>query len=404
MIGRALGNLALAVAAVAVTLLLGELASRVLFPEWVPDQAERTFWAYDETLGWVNQPGRRGTHRQPDFAVQVEISSQGLRDREYPEARVPGKRRMLVLGDSFAWGYGVERPDIWHERIEARHPDWELINTGVAGYGTGQQLLYFERRGFAFHPDVVLLLLHPNDFLDNNEPFRYGYFKPTYVLRGDALELTQVPVPRLDWEARFDRYLRFHTYLLYRLYHIGEVVEAWREARAAERERPAEPTKEERAERKRKRAELSDEERAERRRRRAERREEREAAAAREPAHRSKYAVDLDLTLRLLVELRDRVAREGARFLVVSVPMPDPPRSEFAARVARAGIPLLLLDDALEGAPEPIRYPNDPHWTPYGHRLAADAVEAFLAEQGVLGSDGARSPGASPSVPDDADR
>ena len=54
MILRGLGNLGLAFAAVVLTLLLGEVASRFLFPEWVPDQAERSFWEYDALLGWVN--------------------------------------------------------------------------------------------------------------------------------------------------------------------------------------------------------------------------------------------------------------------------------------------------------------------------------------------------------------
>lgn len=399
MIRRGLGNLTLAVCAVALTLVLGEVVSRFLFPEWVPDEAERSFWEYDELLGWVNQPGRRGTHRHQDFSVGVEINDQGLRDRTYPEERVAGKERMLVLGDSFAWGYGVEQSEIWHEVLEARHAGWEIVNTGVAGYGTGQQLLYFERRGRDFHADVVVLMLHPNDFLDNNEPFRYGYFKPQYVLEGDDLELAQVPVPQLDWEARLDRYLRFHTYLLYRVYHAREVYEAWQETRRAEEREPAaaapapeakkasarrERTPEQRAERERRLANMTEEERAERERRRAQRKRQREAQAAAQPRRKSKYDVDLSLTERLLVELRDRVAEGGARLLVVAIPMPDPPRTAFAALVERAGVPLLLLDDALRDPAEPIRYANDPHWTPFGHRLAADAIEAFLAEQGIL--------------------
>jgi hypothetical protein len=399
-IGRILGNLGLAGAAVLLTLLLGEVVSRFLFPEWVPEAAERSFWEYDEALGWVNQSGRTGVHRHSDFAVDVSISDQGLRDRSYPEARTPGTRRMLVLGDSFAWGYGVEQAEIWHEVLEARHPGWEIINAGVAGYGTDQQLLYLERRGLEFEPDVVLLLLHPNDFLDNNEPFRYGYFKPHYELDGDSLRLTQVPVPQLDWEARFDRYLRFHTYLLYRVYHAPEIYEAWQEARGEAREPPpvsAKPRAPEKAvktatpepaeatsptpPKERQRAAQSDEEDAERQRKRRERRQ---RAAASRPARKSKYDVDLALTERLLRELRDQASANAAKFLVVSVPMPDPPRSRFARSVEDAGIPLLLLDAALRNPAEPIRYANDPHWTPHGHALAADAIEGFLREQAVL--------------------
>ena len=66
-----------------VGLLMLELGSRLFTPQWAPRDADRNFWAYDETLGWAHSPNQRGTFRHPDFAVDVSINSDGMRDREY---------------------------------------------------------------------------------------------------------------------------------------------------------------------------------------------------------------------------------------------------------------------------------------------------------------------------------
>jgi hypothetical protein len=352
---------------VILTLALAELASRWLFPGWIPENGSRVFWRYDELLGWSHRPGARGVHRQPDFAVEVAISPQGLRDRVYPEARTPGLCRMLVLGDSFTWGFGVEREQIWHERIEARRPEWEIVNTGVAGYATDQELLYLEKRGLALRPHVVLLLFHPNDLLENTERATSGYAKPYFELGADgALALRQVPVPEAPLRDRLDRWLHFHTYLLYRVYHPLRALESAREARA-ERAAQAEAAAEREARRRARKAGLAV-----------------ETPAAGGPAPPNKYDVDASLTLALLARI-DAVARgEGARFLVATVPMSDPPRSRLHAGLARLGIPHAGLDAAFERQRD-VRFPHDPHWTPRGNEIAATAVESFLAAEGILG-------------------
>ena len=331
---RLVANLSLLALSGVAALGLGELAARCFVPGWAPDQAYRIFWQYDPLLGWSQRPGARGTHYHEDFAVHVEISSQGLRDRVYPEARVPGTRRMLLLGDSYTFGFGVEADEIWHERIEARRSGWEMINAGVPGYGTGQELLYYQKHGRQFRPDVVLLLVHQTDFRDNNESLVYGNYKPTFVAtEGGGLELTQVPVPRLDRNLRFDSWLRSHTWFLYRLYHFSEFAEAAREERAQreqeERElRRAARAKEESAAAEPRRAKLPSnhpERVAARLARQA--KDELARQARRKP---NKFAVDQTVTERLLAQLDARVEESGARLLVVSTPMPDPPRGPFA--------------------------------------------------------------------------
>lgn len=402
MIARILGNLLLAATAVLVSLLVAEGLARFALPDWAPTESDRRFWHHDPLLGWAHRPGEAGYQVHPEFRVRVEINELGMRDGTYSESPAPGKRRILALGDSFTFGHGVERAEIFHELLEARHPDWEILNAGVSGYGTDQQWLYYRERGRELEPDVVLLVLHANDFLDSGEGIRYGYAKPLFVLENGGLELTGVPVPQSDLSLRFDRFLAERTYLLYRLYHFEEVYEGWKESREEANTSPVsappEPAKKEPAPEKRpkrtdaekqaRKAAMSEDERRARR----AARERRRVEAARKAAllRPSKYDVDLALTEALLDELQAGVRSQGAELFLVSIPMAERPRQNLEAVTARLGIPYLALDDAFAKVREPIRFENDPHWTPLGHEVAATAIERFLVDAGVIDAAPAR--------------
>lgn len=69
-----------------------------------------------------------------------------------------------------------------------------MLNLGVHGYGTDQQLRVIEEEGIKYHPDMVVLGFFVEDILRNGLAFR-DYAKPMFVLREDALVLTNSPVP-----------------------------------------------------------------------------------------------------------------------------------------------------------------------------------------------------------------
>ncbi|HEX7181543.1 MAG TPA: GDSL-type esterase/lipase family protein [Thermoanaerobaculia bacterium] len=157
--------------------------------------------AYDSLLGWSLTPGAGIRHRTSEFDVSVRINRQGFRaDREYSEKASPGILRIVGLGDSFAFGQGVEVEESYLAILERRLRNAEVINLGVPGYGVDQQLLILESRGLRYHPDLVLLGLHTPDVFRSVKRGHGAYAKPRFLLgRGGALELTNVPVPR---EAR----------------------------------------------------------------------------------------------------------------------------------------------------------------------------------------------------------
>ena len=170
-----------------------EIGVRVFFPGWLLNRGVSKFWQFDPLLGWAQRPHQRGRFENYSFSVEVATNSHGMRDSEYSLNRTE-KHRMLVLGDSFAWGYGVEQSQRFSEILEESHPDWEIINTGVNGYGTDQEYLDLRERGIAFRPDVVLLLFCFNDPENNAHAVEYGYRKPFFRVEGGKLQPRNNPV------------------------------------------------------------------------------------------------------------------------------------------------------------------------------------------------------------------
>jgi lysophospholipase L1-like esterase len=166
-----LTRLGLVVASLAVTLGLVEAALR-LGPAWsragAPDE-RAVFNPYrpDGRLGFTLNPGARVRHTNRDFSVAVAVNALGLRGAERAVARRPGTARILLLGDSFAFGWGVEQEDTfgaWIERLlAARGEPVEIWSAAVPGWSTDQHYLYLHIRGLALDPDLVVLAAGEND-------------------------------------------------------------------------------------------------------------------------------------------------------------------------------------------------------------------------------------------------
>ena len=167
---------------------------------------EFIFYEYDRYLGWKNKPLAEGSLTMPASTTMVKINSKGLRDKEYSYEKPAGTTRILVLGDSFTWGYGVETDDIFTEQLETMFDgSVDVINAGVTGYGTDQELLFLEREGIKYSPDVVVVALASNDFMFDNLHNRHGYYpKPFFTMENGQLTATNVPLPELGgdgWEG-----------------------------------------------------------------------------------------------------------------------------------------------------------------------------------------------------------
>lgn len=177
-------KLAMAGVSTLMTLLVLEAAVRVIHPMGL--HATDTYLAPVSEDGagpggkagaMLLVPNSAGRDITADFNVPVQINSHGLRDREVVYEKPPGTYRILALGDSQTFGYGVEAAESWPEVIEqtlnrsGRRA--EVINTGVPGTGTAHQLYFLEHQGWKYRPDAVVVGYFFNDV--NNNALCYLY-------------------------------------------------------------------------------------------------------------------------------------------------------------------------------------------------------------------------------------
>ena len=134
----------------------------------------------DDVLGHGQKPGATCLFPSSEWNVTVRVNSLGLRGGELP-AQKPALR-VLMLGDSFTQGYGVEENQTFSSLLEARLRtdglDAEVINAGVVSYSPIVEYLYLKTRGLALKPDVVVLNFDMSDVQDDFYYERAATFGP----------------------------------------------------------------------------------------------------------------------------------------------------------------------------------------------------------------------------------
>ncbi len=94
--------------------------------------------------------------------VPVKINSDGFRDIERHTSKDGQTIRILGLGDSFTFGWGISLEKTYLKRLEATLPEItghpvETINTGVPGWGLNQYFICLKEFGLQFAPDIVVV-------------------------------------------------------------------------------------------------------------------------------------------------------------------------------------------------------------------------------------------------------
>jgi len=204
-------NLGLVMASVVVFFVIAEGCFAVFDPQLLQTSLQATegeanssfhFYQYDEMLGWVPKPNAEGIYVMSDSKTQIEINSKGMRDKSYDYKKPEGIKRIVVLGDSFTWGYGVEEKNIFTEILEDELlKNIQVINMGVSGYGNDQELLFLKKDGIRYDPDLVVVAFYiGNDITNNINTAQYNHPKPMYVLDNEdnKLILTNIPVPQKE--------------------------------------------------------------------------------------------------------------------------------------------------------------------------------------------------------------
>ena len=188
---RWLANLALVCGGIVAALIVAEIALRlagIAFP---------IFYTPDAKRGWALPAGATGWFRDEGESY-VRINSDGLIDREHTKAKPPNTIRIAVLGDSFTEAMQLPRRENYCSVLEQRlnHCDAfrgktvEVINFGVGGYTTSQELITLRDHAWAYSPDIVVLdVCWGNDVEENSHALDNFPYRPYFVYRGDSLVL-----------------------------------------------------------------------------------------------------------------------------------------------------------------------------------------------------------------------
>jgi len=171
-VSRALTRIGVLSASLVLVFAVAELVLR----RWVPLppvwKTPQSYHIPSPLLGWVLPEGTTS------FSIDqpVRINSLGLRDDEFPRDKPEGEQRVLCLGDSFTFALGVAFEDLYSQRLERRlnalggPTRFQVINAGVAGYNTRQELIYLLAEGFELEPDLVVIGFYWNDLVGNDAP------------------------------------------------------------------------------------------------------------------------------------------------------------------------------------------------------------------------------------------
>lgn len=162
---------------IGVSILLSLIAIEVVLRLFNPQILNRTedMYVKDDQLCFKMKRNFSGYHVDPEFTVKIETNSKGLRDREIAYPNDKDKCRILAIGDSFTFGNGVEDyqsfPKVLEALLNKKRDYYEVINAGVNGYGTDDELLFLKTEGYKYNPNIVILGFHVNnDIYDNLYP------------------------------------------------------------------------------------------------------------------------------------------------------------------------------------------------------------------------------------------
>src|SRR5215813_3415481 len=159
-----------------------------------------TFTA-DQLLGWSLRLGASAWEVDEGFA-RSKINSHGYRDRERALSKPPDVYRVAALGDSLTEARQVDMDKTFTSLAEGElnrrrccgERRAEVLNFGIGGFGTAQELLLLRERVWKFDPDMIVLQFYAgNDMFNNHRALNISTpdKAPYFLLKNGKLELDE---------------------------------------------------------------------------------------------------------------------------------------------------------------------------------------------------------------------
>ncbi|MBL4888992.1 MAG: hypothetical protein JKX97_03085 [Candidatus Lindowbacteria bacterium] len=353
-----LKKMALTLFSLIFALFLAELAVRGL--PLLPITSMGLVMQQDPILDHSLRPFSRGRMKSREYDVTYEINSFGLRDVEPEEGSV------MILGDSFMEGYGVKESDALAALLRSK--GMKIVNAGVKSYSPLLEYLYLKHRGLKLKPSKVIL------FFDLSDPANDQYYSGRLVTAKDGTPeyITPKTSGLLVPKGRLFGWLNTHSSLFaYVLHRLHKIFPGQAEDLGYTGETIANNL----------------------------------LFAARDSEPDDTYYPRWNKSLSYILNIQDLLKKNNIPFTLVTYPyghqvsvdawkegrrahhFPDGVSSDRPFRFLEQwskenDIDFFSLDEVFLSHPEPgsLYFTYDGHWTPEGHRVAANATYDFLSK------------------------
>ncbi len=151
------------------------ICAMVVFTLFVCESVVRVYsWFFfqkmmkiDPSLGWYHVSNTKKYYTTEGETALITQNELGHRGPNYGPQKADGKKRVLVLGDSFTEGSQVGDDDLFTAIIANADSNLEVMNAGIGGYNSVQEYLYLQKTGKELRPDLVLVMFYENDLAEN---------------------------------------------------------------------------------------------------------------------------------------------------------------------------------------------------------------------------------------------
>ena len=161
-------------------------------------------------LGWESTPSKTVTKGKITYAT----NSMGIRSGVVD----PSKGHILIVGDSVAFGLGVNNDETISHYLESdkkiNRLKYQALNISVPGFGIGQYYLNLKRNIDLLNPKLILLVINTeNDLQDTQQEMNFGRSKPILTSQNDRLVNLNPNISRFSCYNLYTR-LRFAKFLI----------------------------------------------------------------------------------------------------------------------------------------------------------------------------------------------
>ena len=196
-------NLGLTVTTLIFTITVGEIGLRIAGIKSPPplridleldDNSPYTF--KDPYRGWGGNPNGKSFWNGEGIPSEINMNSGGFRDYERSQTKPKNGFRIALLGDSFTEAIHVKLEDTHGAIIEQnlqqcpvlKDRKVEVMNFGVQGYGTAQELMTLRHHVWDYSPDLVMLVFFAaNDLRNNYRALEHDHLRPYFIYQDGKL-------------------------------------------------------------------------------------------------------------------------------------------------------------------------------------------------------------------------